>query len=690
MMKNSTSRIWITMMTIVLLLTSIPNTAMGYPIKLAQEERYLSGIMASNQSYFHIPSYWNVESTTISLDYTATQLTRENESSVTLYVNGTPFHSFRPIIEGNKKQTLKVTIPTHLLVKGPNLLTIEGSIRTIEDRLVCSEDEWRDNWFHVYQSTVVDVNYSLRPHDGTIKDFSERFVGMDTMNSSNNVIVVPQNSEHAELEAATHVISGYSKADVFKDHPLLLQPYTSGTLPNKPYVVIVSLRKDLPPVIENQLSKQDWSKTAVIQVVNNGAGQVLVVTSDDPTLLVKAGRLLANSEMVKQLDSGLKIVNESTDVNTRDVAIHRTMKLTETGDKLVGPYHQEHRYFITLPANRAIADASMISLDFRYAKNLDFDRSLVTILVDDKPIGSKRLNEDLADNDSLTLPIPKNINIAGNFSITVAFDLELKSNYCIRNESQMPWAFVTTDSLLKLNTKDNTDLLFDNYPYPFLRDGNFNHVAVVLPKERDGAIYESVSNVFSLLGQYAEGNKGEIHFYNDDESSDQWSDKNIIAIGGYTNNSLIRGNNDKLYFRYDPNGHGFLSNEKMSIESRYGTRIGALQLMESPYHSGRALLAITGSKSEYSLLASKLISGEKNRWKVWGDAVVADKDGNVSAFRFKQQAEAEPEGIFDNVIARPDLLGFLVAAVLVLLLVLLSLLLMIRKYRNKRGGNNES
>ncbi|GKU76058.1 glycosyl transferase [Paenibacillus sp. L3-i20] len=692
MIKNSSSRIITALVAALIMFTSTPLSAnaLGYPILLSEQDRYLSGIMASNQSYFQLPSYWNVESATVKLDYTASQLSKQEQSSVTLFVNGTPFYSFRPIIKENQKQHLQVNIPKGLLIKGSNLLTIEGGIRTTEDKLVCSWDETRDNWLHVYKSTSVDINYSLNPHEGTIKDFSERFVGMDTMNSSNNVIVLPTKSDHAALETATHVISGYAKGDVVKAGPLTLQPFTDMTWPTKPYVVAVSLHKDLPAVVKDQLTPQDWSKVAVIQVVENGAQQVLVVTSGEPTLLVKAGRLLANQEMVMQLDSNIKVVNESTEINTPDVAIQRTMKLTETGDKLTGVYHQERKYFITLPANRVIADSSQIHLDFRYAKNLDFDRSMVTILVDDKPIGSKKLSEDLADNDSLTLTIPKNLNVAGNFEITAAFDLELKSNYCVRNDAQMPWAFITNDTVLKLNTKEQTDLLFDNYPYPFVSDGNFNNVAVVLPKELDRSTYQTLSNVFSLLGQYAEGNRGEVRFYNGEESSDNWAKKNVIAIGSYADNSLIRDNNEKLYFKYDNNGKGFISNEKMSIESRYGTQIGALQLLESPYQAGRGLLVISGSSSQHGLLASKLIAAEKDRWKVWGDAVMADKDGTVAAFRFKQQAEAEPKGMFENIVDRPDILSFLVAAILVLALVMISLLLMVRKYRNKRGGRNEA
>ncbi|MFD0588702.1 cellulose biosynthesis cyclic di-GMP-binding regulatory protein BcsB [Paenibacillus sp. GCM10027627] len=661
-----------------------------FPVLLSEQDRSLAGVAPSNISYFTIPSYWTVNGASIKLDYQASQLSKKEQSSVTLLMNGTPFHSFRPIVEGDTKQSLTVAIPQELLVKGPNELTVQGGIRTLDEEPFCSPDEWRDNWFWIYKTTEVDIDYALKPLDGTIRHFYERFVGTDTFAAARNIVAIPEHSENAELESAVHALSGFTKAGAVKDRALALESFAESRWNGKPYAVAIALHKNLPTELQSLLTKQDWSKTASIQVVKRENQHVLVVTSDQPSLLVKAGKLLANGELAGQLDRPVKIVDESTDVFTPAVVMNRTMKLTETGAKLTGVQHQEHSFFISLPANRTVSDSSKIKLDFRYAKNLDFDRSLVTLLIDGKPIGSKKLTSEAADGDTLTLPIPKNANIAGNFSIVAAFDLELKSGYCIRNQEQMPWAYVTHDSMLQLNTIDSTDLLFDNYPFPFLRDGMFNDVAVVLPKERDRHIYQAVSNVFGLLGQYAEGNRGDVRFYSDDENPELWRGNHIVAIGSFKSHAVIREANDKMFFKFDAEGRGFTSNEKMSVDFDYGTRLGTLQLLESPYKPGNGLLVVAGGSTPYAELASGLIAEERNRWKVWGDAVTVDRDGFITAHRFKLQAEAEPETIVGSLSERTDVLGFLAASALVLILVLISLILLIRKYRKKRGNGNEA
>ncbi|WP_162848602.1 cellulose biosynthesis cyclic di-GMP-binding regulatory protein BcsB [Paenibacillus nanensis] len=666
-------------------LTFAQAASVHYPIQLSEQERSLSDAMATNESYFHIPPYWKVEQAALGLDYTATPIAQRDQSSVTLFMNGIPFHSFRPDADG-LKHSIGAAIPVELLVEGTNRLTVRGDVRTIENELVCVPDDKRDNWLNIHPSTAVDMQYAILPLDGTIRDFYERFAGMDTMSDSQSAVMVPAASENAELEAAAYAISGFSKADIRKERPVLMIPFSESQWTAKPYTVIVSLYNRLPADIRRQLDERDWSKEAAVQLMRLRGQHVLVATSNEPSLLVKAGRLLANEELVSQLDRDRTSITAETNVDTPAVEINRAQRLTETGDTLSGMKHQVKSYYIALPANRSISDASKVKLDFRYAKNLDFTRSMVTLLVNDRPIGSKKLSEELADGDSLTLPIPKNLDVAGDFTISAAFELELASRYCAENDENMPWAHITPDSMLQLNTKDRTDLLFDHYPYPFLRDGIFNHVAVVLPKEKDAHTYEAVANVFTLLGQYAEGNIGEIRFYTDDEQGDPWQNSNVITIGSYSENRLVREANDVLYFQFNPDGSAFISNEKMSIDPVYGGRLGALQFMESPYQDGFAMLAVTGTGPEYAAMASKLIALERDKWKIWGDAVVTDTDGVIRAFRFKLEAEAEPESGLEQILHRTDLLTFMTASILVLSLVIVSLLLLIRKYRNKRGG----
>ncbi|WP_054942446.1 cellulose biosynthesis cyclic di-GMP-binding regulatory protein BcsB [Paenibacillus ihuae] len=662
-----------------------------YETSFTGSDTSLSGGEAQQQ-YFSVMDYWNVDSVKINLHFQISQITKDQQSSVTLSLNGTPFYSFRPSPDNNGEQMLSIPAPKAFLKENSNTLTLQGDLKTAGDNnQVCYVDNSPDNWLHFFNTSGIAVTYTSKALTGGIRDFSERFSGIDTVKSNKSLMTVPVNASSAELESATYALSGFAKGNALTDKTIGMLPYREDSVQGKNAVVLVAMYDHVPGELKQQLSgTEDLTTHALIQLVNKDTRPTLVVTSKDESLLIKAGRMAASTGLMSQMNSDLKVIDDATEVDEPASVISSDVTLTETGDKLSGPNHREQTYFVSLPSNRSIADSGKISLDFRYAENLDFARSLVTVSINDTPIGSKKLTKELANGDTLTLTVPQNLGISGNFSVKVAFDLEMQSAVCTPNTEQMPWAYIGKESLLHLNTKDRTDLLFNNYPYPFLRDGIYNHVAVVLPQEMDDYTYQSLANVFNLLGQYTSGNTGDIHYYTDEVSADNLKNNNILAIGSYKNNKVIRDSNDKLYFRYSKDGATLVSNEKMSIEERYGAEIGTLQLVDSPYESGRGLMAVTAVNSGDYYLASRLIASEKDKWKVYGDGVVADKDGNVSAYRFKTVTGAKPDSALSQIVERSDVLGFVIAVVLVVTLVLVALLLLLRKHMKKRGDRHET
>lgn len=646
---------------------------------------------SAKQQYFEVMDYWNVDEVKINLHFQISQITEEHNSSVTLTLNGNPFYTFRPSLQDNGEQQITLQAPKQFLQKGTNTLGIQGYLRTAAiDDLSCVVDDTFDSWLRLSNTSSINVMYTPKPLTGGISDFSDRFSGIDTLTKNQSLLTVPDKSAVAELESATYALSGLVKGNTLDNRTIPMLPYRQEVLKNKTAVVVVAMYDRVPNELKSQLStSEDLNTHALLQLVNKDAQPTLVVTSRDANLLIKAGRFVANEELMNQISSDIKVIDDATEVSSPPLSISSNITFTETGDKLTGARHQERAYFVSLPSNRSIADSGRIRLDFRYAQNLDFERSLVTVSINNTPIGSKKLTKELANGDRLDLPVPQNLNISGNFTVTIAFDLELKGAECILDKDQMPWAYIGKDSVMRLNTKDRTELLFNNYPYPFIRDGIYNQVAVVLPQEMDDYAYLSLSNVFNLLGKYASGNTGSIQFYTDSVAADHLKNNNIIAIGAYKNNKMIREHNDKLYFQYNGSGTAIRSNEKMSIEEHYGAQIGTLQLIESPFESGRGLLAVTGVDSEEYYLASKLIATERDKWKVSGDGVITDKDGNVNAHRFKIISGAAEDSVVAKITERTDVLSFMIVIVLVLTLLILSLILLLRKHMKKRGDKNE-
>ncbi|WP_168119370.1 cellulose biosynthesis cyclic di-GMP-binding regulatory protein BcsB [Paenibacillus sp. HB172176] len=647
----------------------------------------LKGYSTGNQQYFNVEEYWQVNDAKVNLNYEVSALMQSESSSVTLSLNGTPFYSFRPVANESKHQDLVIELPLNLLIKGSNTLSIEGFLQSTGTDLnqVCVQTDSQDKWLQIYDTSTISLNYLSQPMKETISDFNQRFLGRDTVSEELNAIVLPEKNDKIEMEAAVYALSGLAKANPLKESIIPLLTYESKEVKEKKTVVFVSLYDHLPDEIKSKLKSRNMDNEALLQLITVDGQAMLVVTSNSPDLLIRAGRLVANQDLMQQMNKSMKAVEATTEVDTPNVLVSRTQKLTDAGDKLTGALHREITYYVSLPGNRSIADASKISLDYSYSQNLDFDRSLMTILVNNTPIGSKKLTSELANGDTIQLPIPKTLDISGNFSITVAFDLEILNNTCMQNQNQMPWAFISKDSMIQINTADEADLSFNNYPYPFLRDGSYNQLDVVLPMEMDTYSYQAISNLFNLLGQFAVTNTGTIQFLDDNIDESELKNHQVIAIGSYEDNQVIRTVNQNLYFKFDQKGSTILSNEKISIDSEYGKLIGTIQLLESPFAEEHGLLVVTGVNKESIYLASKLLKTSGDLWKVYGDGVLTDKDGTIKAFRFKKEMEQEESSALSTIMDRGDVLAFTIAVMLILFLILLSLILMIRKYRRKRS-----
>ncbi len=660
----------------------------SYTVPFVKEEVSLSGSAASTETAFQLPSYWEVGRVRLMLEVQVSQVSRKEWSTVTLFINGQPFYSFHPETGAETGQRLDISVPGGLLVQGSNSLRLQTELRSYADDQVCQEEAEVGHWLRIGSSSRIETEYTLRPVEDSIRDFNARITGPDAVAAGRSLVALPAEPKPADWEAAVYALTGFARTNLLTENAIPLLPYTAEQLQNKDYVAVIGLYDSLPQELKEAAvaglqSPPDLEQQGIIRLVNVQDRAILIVTSRSPELLVKAGRLVANQEQMGQAAGNTFFIDASSDVSKPAEGFTREIRLSENGDELIGPFHQERSYYIAMPGNLELGDASKISLAFRYAENLNFDRSLMTVKINGVPIGSKKLHKELAQSDRAVFTVPGDVAVTGSFTVTVAFDLEMDFNACAANRKETPWAYITKESLLQLQTRQGTDLLLNHYPYPFIQDGQFASVSVILPDRRDNELYRTVGNLFHLLGRYAIGNMGEIRFTQASASPEELKDRNLIAIGSFRDNAVIRTQNDKLYFRYSNDGSRFVSNEKISLEAGYASTIGTLQLLPSPYGNG-GMLVVTGVEPESIFRASRLLAGEEVRWKIYGDGVFTDRDGRIQPYRFKKAAASKPLTGLDEILQRQDVVTFTAAAVIVLALVLVSLILLVRKHTKRR------
>ncbi|MGC7133336.1 cellulose biosynthesis cyclic di-GMP-binding regulatory protein BcsB [Listeria ivanovii] len=613
-------------------------------------DKTAQGKFAITKQNFTVENYWDVSNATAKLVYTITQLNEKEISTMTLKINDVAFYSFRPDKTDKGTRQIEIEIPKDKFKKGVNVLSMESFVYTDLPDGRCTIDETPANWLQFDKTSAVNISYSDKAFKRTIADFGERFTGIDTVKSQQSVVAVTGNAGDTELGAALEGLSGFSSANKLEDKNIPFGQYEEAKTRNgKNYMVLFSNYDNLPAAIKSQIKE--------------------------------AGKLIANQNYLSQLGTNSKWLTTDEKIDTPASNVDKNAKLTTTGDKLKGIGHVTQDYFISMPANRSASTGTEVSLDFRYAQNLDFEHSLVTILVNGKPIGSQKLSAKKANDDQVTFQIPSDLNVKGDFSVTVAFDLVLTNNYCgFIADSEIPWAYITPESIIKLNTTEETDLLFEQYPYPFVANGDFDNAVVVVPDKLSTEDTDSLANIFNLLGRFHDGNRGSftaIHAKNWDKVK---KDANVIAVGTMSNNPVIKNANDDLFFQYDKSGSYFLSNEKISIEKNYGKQLGSVQLIKS---DGMQILAVTGPGEAQTKLGSELVSSKENLAKIYGDAAIVDNDNTIHSYRFKKVADTKEESFGTKMSNNKEVTVFGAFALLTVVLLGVAVLLILRKYRRK-------
>lgn len=647
-----------------------------------QVDSFLKGTNARMETTFSVGE-WMVNKVELTLVYSASQFIDNTKSSLTVLINGVRcVTEAQPSTYGERSQ-IKLTLPASELKLGINTLAVEADILTMGTAPE-TPGSIESGWFNVFQDSTIAVAYQPLNTVATIQDFYKRFTSIESLDFKNSAVAVPQKATNAELKNAMIVMSGASKnTELYSENFCFEAADSLSGLSDFENIIYMAGYDTLPAEIKAMLT--DWQKkqaeeNAVIALLKTGTQNILLATGKNETALENAARLLANGELLSQMAyTGRGVTqNESFELTPAPFEQYRT--LTKTGTHLEGESVQSVSYYIDFPYNRSITDQSQLYLVFRYADNLDYQRSLMTVYLNETPIASKRLSQDSAEYDEVTIHIPTDIPVSGNFVLRVAFDLRVSGT-----GGAAPWAFISPESTLKINSASQPFLVFENYPSPLVKDGTFNDVLVVLPQEPTKADYTVLAQTFNLFGQYMDSVRGNLTVVRDSEIFDV-ANKNVISIGVQKNNKYTQSLNKNMFFQFSEDGQYLLSNEKMMIDPTFSKDVGTVQLLESPSGQDHVVLVMTGTSEAGLLKATSYLKTPDFAWKVFGDGFVTDKT-KIYNFKFKDD-NSKTLSIPSKLRVRQDLTSLIVVLSMLSGIALLSFIFMAVRYR-KGGESNE-
>ena len=655
----------------------------------------LSGLFQTHTFYFHVENYWDAQYAFAEIQLEVSQLISDVPASLTFTLNGTPVVSYRMDYQNGRSQTFYVRLPLRLLREGYNALGITGYARILDEE-GCLDDFTDANWVAIHGESYVQVGYEPRAHGRRLAYFPYPFISSVDETGSGARVVVPRAMSGRELEAALTLRAALAQKTGGED---LIQLVAEDGLPQGAASCVVVAEYDhltdaLKALADAHADPGALAEKGLALFEEVNGVPLLLITSRDPDCLMETVAMLTDEERVTQETGSAALVSKGgialkRAASTQDMSASGRFTLEALngrGVELIGPFHQEAVIYLPYSGGFVLSEASKVALNFRYSKNLDFDRAMITVYWGDVPVASKKLTAERADGDELAFTMPYDVVGTHAGSIRIAFELELPELFCTPRMDEMPWAYVAEDSVFYLPVGENTMYQFELRPYPFERSAVFNDLTVVIPEAMDGLQLQTLGQLITAYGVSLEP-YGDIAVVRDTELTDELKRRHLIVWGTYRDNALVRELNDRMGFSFNEDGSAYQSNSRLVLSERYAIEMVTLQLMGSPYEAGRAVLVCSAAERGNFQTLSDFLSAEENLWALSGDTVLLDSDLTIRTYNLQEKSARQTEPILKQLLAenRSSTIFSLVALALMALLLMAVVLIFARTYWNQKN-----
>ncbi len=370
-----------------------PNKSKNFRV---EKDMKMEGVFGNNVFFFNIDENWTIDNAYLNLIFTESDLLDKTQSTLTAYINDFPVYSIKVGDKKKYKESIKINIPKDKLISGYNEVKIKVYSRISEK--TCIDDVNSGNWFIIHKGSYVHVDFKDREDTKTLKEFPFPYLKGSDENPANSMIMLPDNFPQGEITSAMMLCSNFGSKRKFDNVDVKVYKASEANLKNKLDIIFIGSKNNTPQNLLTLLSKEEINrldKDAIVKEVispYNPSKKLLLLISNNEKNMIKASKLLCSKDYMKQIDKDTIIVNDGMDVEDIKEEKANKVSLSDLGYSnvsLKGPFKQEATFNLNIPKDRFIKEGSKVVINNRYSKNIDFDRSLITVYINDTPIGSK-------------------------------------------------------------------------------------------------------------------------------------------------------------------------------------------------------------------------------------------------------------------------------------------------------------
>ncbi|MDD3335790.1 MAG: cellulose biosynthesis cyclic di-GMP-binding regulatory protein BcsB [Eubacteriales bacterium] len=650
----------------------------------------MQGIFTTLSLYCQMPEYAIPTSATLRVSYTASDVILQDYSTLTFYMNGTPFSSCHVLPKGdNEPVVLYVNVPIDLMQNGYNLLEISSYIRLTDDE-GCTDDYNGANWVRIADTTCLRVCYEVAEDANAIRYYPYPFVSLMDKTGSHAAVTFSDAADNDEVEAALEVMANL-EASLTTQNDVAFCRLSEARQDN---VIYFGLVANSPDWILSLLEEETPQTGALIRRAEYNGRQYLIVVSNEKEALKEAAWFICDQTRVKQATGANAYVSVGEAqpfvdaYASSEMALEGQYSLKDMlghGMSFSGPFHQEITLTLPVAEDYTLAADSRFTLNIRYSENLDFNRSLMTVYWgDDIPMISRKLSANGSKGETISFAASADAIGTGARYMKIAFDLEIQDLDCTPRQMNMPWAYIAEDSTFYLPQGESTSIGLDDLPIPFQFKSRMNDVMIVLSDSPTSNELLLCGRVISMLGN-GSNPYGSMTVRRASEFSSTDADYHLVVIGSADNNVMIQKMNALLYFRYNDTMDALQSNDKIILSADYAKEVGVIQILPSPYMSTRTALVISAPSDQSLNILTQRISNKQLRWALDKEAVLLDNYGDLTTYQFTSTAKlsgSSSKPTFTEVVVNNrEPMIFLLVGMGCMLLVLLGVILVLLRVR---------
>ncbi len=263
--------------------------------------------------------------------------------------------------------------------------------------------------------------------------------------------------------------------------------------------------------------------------------------------------------------------------------------------------------FFDVPLNWELTEESLVRIEFSHSATISEELSVMTVALNQVPIGSVQLDRTNVQNGVLEVELPDTRIEHGETNLLeINVDMDLDDE-CLPPDSQLAWATISRDSMIRLTHVEATPEIVEptlgNLPGPFSATRDLSDTLMVLPEPSSSRDIQVMMQLANFMGSDSSAAlfSPKVTFASLLEESDL-TNNHLIVLGSPSSNELFEGLNSNLPQPFDLD-NDTISQKAGDVIYRLppGFSIGVVQILPSPFAdpgSGYAALVISGSNEQ--------------------------------------------------------------------------------------------